>query len=426
MDKSLKNNKSKLETIISLMIAFFLTGGFTAKIFASLGIIEEGMVPVILIIVLLIAYIANFLHRNTSYNLNKNNIIIVYLLTILLLINVSVKGLDSFSFKYLIDFFAFGLIGYLLILLPFNPKKVIFFVMIIGNLIIINPSALLDFAVEGYYYERLTMGTTYALIPSISATIIYFFFLKNKRFKIVQLISYLSNFYLFYLVLTKGNRGAVLTIIILLLLVIYIKISKMLKGKKLLLLPIIYSLIITTVVFFILNSAKILYKIYGLLQEQGIEVAAIIKTVNMLEKNGFIGVLNARDVVYERAFTMISNSPIIGNGIGSYGDDTYVSFPYPHNLFLQLFVEGGLLFIIPSTFIFIIILYLLLKPWNDNEQKSDWRYFILFLFILCIPRLMISSYFWRDQSFWLLIFISLMYIQKFKLFKKMKSPIQGK
>jgi len=298
--------------------------------------------------------------------------------------------------------------------------------MVIGNLIIINPTALIEFAVEGYYYDRLSMGTTYALLPSISATIIYFFFYKSKKFMIVQSISYLSNFYLFYLVLTKGNRGAVLTILILLLLVLYIKISQHIKGKKVLLLPTVYALIVSTSVFFILNSVKFLKSLHGYLQGQGIEIAAIIKTVNMLEKDGLVGILNARDVVYERAITMISNSPIIGNGIGSYGDDNYLSFSYPHNLFLQLFLEGGLLFVIPFTFIFIIILYLIFKPWNENEQKSNWRYLILFLFILSIPRLMFSSYFWRDESFWLLLFISIIYIQKFKLFNKEGVSNEGK
>src|SRR5699024_10536789 len=106
-----------------------------------------------------------------------------------------------------------------------------------------------------YYYERLAMGITYAMIPSIVATIIYVFFLRKelKAKFLIRIISYLSNGYLLYIVLTKGNRGAVLTVFMLFLIIIYIKFSKFIKGKIKLLIPILFSFIMIALVVISLN-----------------------------------------------------------------------------------------------------------------------------------------------------------------------------
>lgn len=401
-----EQSQLKVELYISMMIALLISVRFIADILASINIIKNGTIPIILTYIFMSLLLIILFNKNKTFNLNVINLVIVFIIYILLFITISLKGIDSFSYKYLIEFSSFGLLAYLLMVFPFNPKKVIYYNMLIGNMILLAPNALLSYAVDGYYYDRLEMGTTYAILPSIIATIIFIFFLRHNSNDnlLIRIISYFSNAYLFYIVLTKGNRGALLTIFILLLIVVYIKFSKLIKGKIKLLVPIMFSFISIIIVTISLNSVKLLYMIDNYLSKNGIEVAAIIKTINMFERNGLLGILNARDIIYEVAIEMFSNSPIVGNGIGSFGDDAYLKFDYPHNIILQIMVEGGLVALIPFTIIMMYVVYLIFKPWDASDELFYWRCLILFLFILCFPKLLISSYFWREQEFWLLIF----------------------
>src|SRR5699024_8667549 len=91
--------------------------------------------------------------------------------------------------------------------------------------------------------------------------------------------------------------------------------------------------------------------------------------------------------------------------------DKYIeTFVYPHNLLLHLLVEGGLLLTIPFILILMVGLWLIIKSWNQCSKMNHYRYLILLVFIISVPRLILSSYFCRDQAFWMLIFLSLNYL----------------
>ena len=162
------------------------------------------------------------------------------------------------------------------------------------------------------------------------------------------------------------------------------------------------SFIILT--FVTVNTQRILLWLNELLFSFDIEVAALTKTINFIERKGlFLGILNGRDLVYARGYELFKESPIYGNGIGVYADKYDGS--YPHNLFIQLLAEGGIILTVPFIIIFLINLWYLIKPWINKDKIYEIRLYILFLFIICIPRLMFSSYFWREEAFWLLIFV---------------------
>src|SRR5699024_8937004 len=78
---------------------------------------------------------------------------------------------------------------------------------------------------------------------------------------------------------------------------------------------------------------------------------------------------------------------------------------YPHNILLHLLIEGGVLLVIPFILIIISTLKTFLKPWFNNQYFDELRLLIIFLFVISLPRLMLSTYLWKIQSFWLLIFI---------------------
>lgn len=415
-----KTALNKVENINSLMIATLLTSSFIAKVLASLGVINEGLLPILIITIVGISIMVAIIYKIHKFILNRTGLYLVYLLMFYLLISVSIYGLDSYALEYLIDFMAFGVTAFILLHIPFSSKKIIYYTMLIGNLIIFSFTSYVIYTTEDtIYYNKMEMGATYALLPSIMATFIYFSFLKKKSIskslllvKGIELLSLLSAVYMTYLVVTKGSRGAVLSIVILLMTIIYIKITQKLKERTLLLYPLLFLLCSSFIVYIISKSTKILYWAYNFLLNQGIEVVAIIKTINTLERDGLIGVLNARDRLYIIAFEMIKDSPIIGNGVGSYGEKGYATHVYPHNLFIQLLVEGGLFLFIPFVFIFILSIVLILKPWKEFNKNNSIKLLLLLFFTLSVPRLFVSSYFWRDQAFWLMIFLTLMIYNK--------------
>jgi len=106
-------------------------------------------------------------------------------------------------------------------------------------------------------------------------------------------------------------------------------------------------------------------------------------------------ILNGRQELYNNAIEMFKNNVVLGNGIGSFD---LSNFTYPHNLFLQIASESGVLLLIPTAYILGYGLMLCLR----NRDKSH-AIFVLFLFSISIPKLLFSSSFWIDQRFWLLI-----------------------
>src|SRR5699024_316543 len=211
------------------------------------------------------------------------------------------RGIGSYATSYFIEFLAFGVIVYLLTLIPYANRKVIDFTMLIGNIILINPLGFVDFISLDPSVDRVKMGATYAMLPSVVATIIYMFFLRDGKRKIINFISYLSNIYLFILILTEGTRGAVMALLILFGIIVYIQLTKRVKKNDLYIYPISFVIISAFTTVVILNIEKLLYLLNDILKSLGVELATIDKTIYMIDRKGLVGALNSRDIVYQKA-----------------------------------------------------------------------------------------------------------------------------
>ena len=104
--------------------------------------------------------------------------------------------------------------------------------------------------------------------------------------------------------------------------------------------------------------------------------------------------------IYNMAFNEFLQSPIWGNGIGSF--DSYKG-TFPHNILLQLMVEGGLLFLIPFTIILIKgFIYIF-----EKGRSSVSGVFMLFVFCAGMIRLFFSFYLWGSHFCWLFVLMVL-------------------
>lgn len=415
MSKENKNSSSslyddtKLNTINSMMIAVLLTSNFISTIFASLNIKQEGILPIIIIFAVITSYISGLFIKNKVIKFNKYSLLFIYIIFITFILTFLFNK-STYSADYFIQFLGFGFTIYLLSLLPFSAEKIIRYTMYIGNFILLNPLGFLELISLNTEFARIDMGASYAILPSIVAAILHFVFLRRN--KLFDLISYLSNIYLLIILFTTGTRGALLAIILLICIIIYIKQRQKIKDKANILTPLLFIIISTATLFIVWNIETILLSIYMLLFNLGIESATIIKTVNLINENGIVGILNDRESVYGNALYLIKSSPVWGNGIGSYAD--HYNGTYPHNLFLQLLVEGGVLLLLPFLIIITLSLGAIIKPFKTKYILDSNLSLIIFLFVISIPRLMLSSYLWQNQAIWLLIFV---FIAKY-----MKSP----
>lgn len=227
------------------------------------------------------------------------------------------------------------------------------------------------------------MAFGYHLLPVI---IIYiYFFIKYKKYLTLLLIAINS-----FLLIIYGNRGASLSLIIFLILSYFIfnknkytKILMIFLSSNFLLVSFIYK---NTIKNFLINISLFFLK------ELNIRSYFLSKLILFLNK-GLASSSSGRNIIYSNAIELGNQNWLLGNGIGKF---RYIYETYPHNIFLEIYVQFGSLGIIILCYFFYKVLYLLLKDKINKEL-------LLLLFILAIPRLILSSSFWERPEFWGLI-----------------------
>lgn len=105
---------------------------------------------------------------------------------------------------------------------------------------------------------------------------------------------------------------------------------------------------------------------------------------------------SSRDDVYGASFIDIAKSPIWGYGFLMKG--SFIEGSWPHNLFLEVLLQGGILYLI----VFLIVVYQLVKK-TLRMIKSGHKLFILPLALYPIVMLCFSGSYITTGLFWFLI-----------------------
>lgn len=108
---------------------------------------------------------------------------------------------------------------------------------------------------------------------------------------------------------------------------------------------------------------------------------------------------SGRDFVYNNAISFIEKRPMLGYGIFGYG--RYLD--YPHNLFLELLLGGGVILLLSAISFLIYIGLKLLKLIKCNPKYK----LILFLSLPPFVTLMFSGTFLQNSMFWFIIIVVL-------------------
>ena len=119
-----------------------------------------------------------------------------------------------------------------------------------------------------------------------------------------------------------------------------------------------------------------------------------------------------RDILYEESIKLIKKKPLIGYGFLDYLNQT--GFGYPHNFFLEVLLQGGLLFLIIWS-IFLIYFFHRLTILIKNNKN----YIVILPFVVyCFIQLLFSSTYLLEPFFWFSIIFVFTASSKHKLVYK--------
>lgn len=250
-----------------------------------------------------------------------------------------------------------------------------------------------------YYFENgisgiafvTVMGTNYGMLGKASAfgiiifVSLYSFTDTSKKLKL--LVLFLICITLFPLLVSGARLPLLLTVITLGLIPLFlIKVTK------------------TNIFFSKKLKSFLVYVLIGLVGffaafKKGL-VDTFIYRINLLTQSG--GLDEGRSIRFDTAFRMIEDNIIFGKGLGSFpltfsGIDAE---DYPHNLFLELWSESGIVPTIACVSLVYLAFYRGIKKAKFHNQQTFTRIVVLLLSIFAFLHIFISGSINESKFFW--------------------------
>lgn len=318
-------------------------------------------------------------------------IVVTTLLLVLFMINILIHS-QALVTEYLLHFICFG------IPLLFIPLQYVDFDKVIINVAIASIFFLPFFLTYDYGYSVTDgdagsdsgelMTASYRALPLILAAFLASMNIGRGVWKWGFI--FLGMFYLAFLMVI-GSRGAILSVLVFFVL-LFISRAKS-KAGKITLSGI--AVILATVL--ITQFDKMIEWLYDKTEALGLNILAISRLYYKTMQGDNMD--SGRGKLIAEALRDFVDSPLWGKGIASFHNFS----GYPHNLFVQMLQEGGLILFIPFAIIFIIGL----KDLVLGDRLSTYYRILLFSFCGGVMQLMFSNYFWTSSIFWLFVVLVL-------------------
>ena len=208
---------------------------------------------------------------------------------------------------------------------------------------------------------------------------------KSRLFKILSFV-----FLPIYLViiLFSGGRGGFVTMIMGLIIYIFTSSRKKTRGNVILgvfLLLMIYGS------FLLINRVGSI-DFQSSLQKNGMRVFSYVTSegIDMTETSG-------RDFVYKKTIQLAEEHPF-GCGLFSYKKvfQPVVGQPYPHNLFLEWLIQGGVVFLL----LWSVIVFLVFRKYHRMWKKGQDVPLLLPFIVFPMTLLMFSGSYMEEPLFW--------------------------
>lgn len=226
--------------------------------------------------------------------------------------------------------------------------------------------------------EYLTMLFGYAILPSILFVLYKALYEQDRKYLILFLILELQ-------LLIWGARGCSLVVFL------FILLKYLIENRKFRNFFVVLCCIIYLGINYITNFLLFLISILP------VESYRLRNYKSMLSE-GIWENSSGRNVIYENTFMMFKQNPW-GLGVGCVGfDENQTGLEYPHNLFLQMAIEYG---IVGLCLVIVLIVFVFRKTIKVND--SFCRGLMLMFFTIVFGRLLVSSSYWERPEFWCIV-----------------------
>ena len=324
-----------------------------------------------------------------QFKLYKNVIFVFWIFCFLILFNMLFRY-NPQQIVYLFNLFTFGIIGMLCALCEVDYKRVYKWGTIYGVIwILINLNNSFSYAIE----EPFAFG--YLMLPIIYSTFLYMQNCKNNKKKYILLVLFL--FYLLFIAIQYSARGALINLFIFSFLKLITSNKKSYRFVAIIMAIIAY--------YVVTNIEKAMTLINSL---PYLKLYVVKKTLYLIQAND---TMSGRLELYVNAIKSINGIDwLFGIGFGKYGYS--FSGAYPHNIFISVLLDFGLIGVL--IFFILITKYFIVMFRCQDENKLN---FMIVIFSLSIGVLMWSMDYMTSIPFYIFLGMA----SKEKLTKKISS-----
>lgn len=237
----------------------------------------------------------------------------------------------------------------------------------------------------------VSMGTCYALLIPVLGDLVYLrFYYKKESIWIKIIMLFFAAINLFYLVQMAmfGSRGPILCAVLLIMSFFVIQIG---DNKRILIRKRRVLIIIIGLIFLISSFATILQSLQTFFSTFDISLNVVDKFLRLDDAGD---VTNGRESLSTMAWKGIMESPLWGNGISQFNNNTGEG--YPHNFILQMLYDGGIILTLAIMTPISRSLIRKLKTVSENEFVC-----LMLLFFASVPGALFSGDFWNASTLWM-------------------------
>ena len=405
----------KRNYIPSFLIAYLICIGGINQVMGILLKKSDGIMMMNLIPVAALLFLHFFISdKKQDLNLNKKALLFVYYI-------VSIIVVYKYSYRYstisYVEFLVYCFIPIYISFYKIDVEKVLKYMMLFSTLVV--PISNEFFKGVSAHYETIGMSTSYNVLPFVIAAAIHFIYYRERAGFWLWLCYGINTYYLLK-VIYLGNRGPIISLIVFVLLVIMHKQNsdgtiRKSPGKT-----VFITLSIGIISILVVNNIEsIILTVHGWLESMNIEVAFITKSIAKMNQGDLS---NGRSSLFDFVIQGIKEHYLVGNGIASIAYKSFGRYSYPHNLFLQMWYDLGIIVSIPLLW---LVGKSVRKTIFDYSISKETVTMLMLLFTLSIPRLCYSSEFWRTTMFWLLIMFTVS-PNFYSSFKKNEESVSNK
>lgn len=382
-------NKSIDKILTNLCIVLLVSSQYLAMVLGCYSPGKTGFFTIVLA-VLIVLFIARLMVNPIRW-VSKKFFIFAFL--ILASYGLTLMFCSEKTNLTVIDFIGMCFIPFLFGgILDFDGKTVIRWTMYTIIFAIPVFQQVFVKANAGTAYDAVSMGSSYALVPVIGASIVHFM-LFRKESTFFDKIVYIANIFFLFSFVQMSYRGPLVCLAVLVLFCAIYNISKEGKTNKNI---ILISALLILVVLLLIYLDEILIFVYDFLAKRNIRIAFLDKT-RFLVSAGEGDLVHGRTTIWKTALEGFFESPIFGHGLATFLYNTGIVFP--HNFILQFLYDGGLLLTIP---LMSVIIAGIRKSIRDRKIDSSRFSFVVFAGGIAFTRGLVSAETWRIILLWLL------------------------